>query len=224
MDFDDFDLLEMHSSGSDIFDITLTNTAGDEGKETVGKTTITYNDDDSITTSSIYDGQDPVTGEGQHPDDPLDADSNPDAEKYKHWEAGTDIYWTEDDTSFSGVFGDDHKHFSGVYDRNDGTDRSGTFEAKLDCDVKCQAAKAAKKTGDVISDGVNKAADAAKKGAEAINEKLHGENGVWYALGGIGGLLVVGVGLYCCCCKKDKDLMSEGREGGQKQNKVSLLA
>ena len=106
-------------------------------------------------------------------------------------------------------------------DANPTTPAAGSEEPDAECDAKCKAKKIGKAAANGIAEGLDAAADAAAKAKEAIQKGLKGDNGAIWAAGIVGGLCVVGCGLYYCC-KKDEGVMSEGREGG-KQTKESLL-
>merc|ERR1712113_1003983 len=94
--------------------------------------------------------------------------------------------------------GEDHKKFDGFWSKGDA---KGTSKAVFDS------------TWEGVKDKVK---EGYKKTKEEVTKRLKGKNGVWWALGGIAVVGAIGTGVYCMCCKKDKDMMAqENAEGGE---------
>lgn len=113
---------------------------------------------------------------------------------------------------------------TGTY-KKDGDEAHGTFEftryTAPEVQSQPEEGNGTEKAKQIANDIIDKTAEAARKAKEA----LQGKNGLAIGLGVGGGLLATCAILYCLCCKKKPDMMdSDGvGEGGQKQNRQSLL-
>ena len=113
----------------EVFTIVTTNiNGGTPGSMKVGTISLNYNQDKQLSTSTVWiKGDQPILGSGGWSTEPID--ENPAPKSYTQWVDGdgTNVYWQEDNTFYTGILNDDR--ISGFFSTTDGA--NGTFGAEL---------------------------------------------------------------------------------------------